>query len=595
MNAEQTTENWQIEFNGQIIESSFEDITAMIDKGDLLRMDRVRKEEDRWIEAGKVPSLLAVFNAKDGDEPPKPVITLTKLGPTSVPGSKSVVPASAAGQNVAYNSTSLPPADVPTGRDSDTPVCAMHSDVLADFVCGTCYSNFCRTCPKSYGGSVKICPYCGAMCESLAKMAAAQTHAATYSAAMVKGFGFSDFGQALAYPFKFRTSLIIGAVMYMFFSIGTGAMGFGGIFRMGAALGCYLLVNTLTFGILSHTIENFAQGKIGEDFMPSFDEFSLWDDVVHPFFLSIGAWLVSFGPLVLLMIVAFFFLTSSIKNEMNAMQSDAAQTVAPQLPYAQKAANQSIAVQELLNKTKEKQKQRIEEIEREAAAAESYESFEGGLAPQFDEDSAPRSIAPEAETFNRQNEAAKNPQNQNANTMSSEVVAANSEEEEFAKLNQLIQDTRKAQLEGVVGKAPDTKADERWQMLSTIVGYGMIFVLIGGVFLLWGLFYFPAACAVAGYTKSFAATLNPTVGLDTIRRLGVDYIKILLMALVLVIVSGVIGAFFGIIFFAFNMPGLGNIPANAFSSLFGFYLWIVFSCVLGFALFKAGDRLKLPS
>ena len=36
--------------------------------------------------------------------------------------------------------------------------------------------------------------------------------------------------------------------------------------------------------------------------------------------------------------------------------------------------------------------------------------------------------------------------------------------------------------------------------------------------LLWAFFYFPAACAVAGYTRNFGSTLNPRVGIDTIKR-----------------------------------------------------------------------------
>ena len=83
---EQQQDIWQIESGGQIYDTSFEEMTSLIDRGELLRMDRVRKGNLRWIEAGKVPSLLAVFNAKEGDQPAKPVITLTKLGPTTMPG-----------------------------------------------------------------------------------------------------------------------------------------------------------------------------------------------------------------------------------------------------------------------------------------------------------------------------------------------------------------------------------------------------------------------------------------------------------------------------------------------------------------------------
>jgi len=579
MNAEGKPEIWQIESGGQIIDANFEQITQMIDRGDLLRMDRVRKGDLRWIEAGKVPALISVFNAKDGDAPPKPVITLTKLGPTSVPGGSTSNRINAQPVVQFQGETETEPPIL-----VGVPMCSMHADVPAFYICGTCFSHFCKACPASYGGTVKICPYCGAMCEPIAKVEAAKTQTAANSAARGSGFGLGDFIEALTYPFKFKTSLILGAVMYMMFSIGTGATAFGGIFMMAAAIGCFMLANTLTFGVLSNTVENFAQGKIGDDFMPSFDEFSIWDDVVHPFFLSVGVWMVSFGPLIVLIIATFFFLAGAVNQEMNAVQSDAAQTVAPDLPYAAKAANQSQVVRDLINRTNEQQKRRIEQMERDES--ESYQP----------EPQQPASIAPEAEEYSRKSKLP--PESQNKTTQSVgnvETPAVDDSEQAVMRANEIIQQTRKAQLESALGKTPETRAKEQSELLKQILGYGAIFLLVGGLCLLWGLFYFPAACAVAGYTQSFRATLNPTVGLDTIRRLGLDYVKILLMGLAIVIMSGIVSGVFGVVFSAFDMPGVGNIPAKAFGSLFGFYFSVVFSCVLGFAMFKASDRLKLPS
>ena len=159
MNAEQSSEIWQIESAGRIIDADFEEITDMIGRGDLLRMDRVRQGEMRWIEAGKVQSLMSVFNAKDGDRPAKPVITLTKLGV------QSASPSSNANGNALLGTqfTTEPPSFI------GVPICSMHADVAAVYICGTCFSHFCKTCPATYGGPVKICPYCGAACETIAK------------------------------------------------------------------------------------------------------------------------------------------------------------------------------------------------------------------------------------------------------------------------------------------------------------------------------------------------------------------------------------------------------------------------------------------
>jgi hypothetical protein len=353
-----------------------------------------------------------------------------------------------------------------------------------------------------------------------------------------------------------------------------------------------MLANRLTFGVLSHTVENFSQGRIGGNFMPDFDDFSIWDDVVHPFFLSIGVYISSFGPLVAVCLVTFFLVMGAVKKdisadsndgttiskdagtggEMNSLQSDAVQSVDPGLPYAAKAARQSEEIKALLNKQKEAQQTRVSTIEKGLNQAE-----EGTEMPPLKTPNQPPALTGVG----------------NPNQPSAPVSLKDPEAEKFEHLNDMIQQQRKAQLESVVGKAPDTKAKEQAELLKQILGYGALFLLVAGICLLWAIFYFPAACAVAGYTGSFAATLNPTVGLDTIRRLGFDYVKILLMGLALGIMSAFIGGFIGMVLSAFDMPGVGNVPARAIGSLFTFYFSVVFSCILGFALYKGADRLKL--
>jgi hypothetical protein len=335
-----------------------------------------------------------------------------------------------------------------------------------------------------------------------------------------------------------------------------------------AALICYVLANMLTFGVLANTIENFAQGKTDANFMPSFDDFSIWDDVVHPFFLSIGVYITSFGPLLALVLVTVFFVMNAVTSEMNGMQTDAARKVNPAITLAANAAKQSEAVRELINKQNERRDQKAAELERMVAAIDSGEEVP-----------APTLLPP-----GLQSEEAANYERL-ARTQDTEAMVA--------EADKMITDYRKAQLESVVGKTPDTVAKEREALISKILGYGAMFLLLGGVFLLWGLFYFPAACAVAGYTRSFVATLNPAVGLDTIKRLGFDYVKILFMSFLIVIASGIVVGIISMALSAFDMPGVGNLPAKFIGSLFGFYFSVVFSCVLGFAIFKNAHKLDL--
>ncbi|MFN0139450.1 MAG: hypothetical protein ACKVQW_05110 [Pyrinomonadaceae bacterium] len=562
-------DTWQVDAAGKVYDTNFDEMTSWIAEGALIREDKVRKGNLRWIEAGKVPSLIKFFNAKDAGQPIIPVVTVSQPAGAQ-PESEDILDLSPA---VNVTETLQKPAreqgrytqagvsNDATNKQTITPsdVCSIHADMPAAYVCESCSNAFCKACPKSYGGSVKICPTCGALCRSIAQVEKKRAESDIRHRVSTTGFGFGDLIDSFSYPFRFTTSLVFGAVMFALFSLGQSATALGNIFLFAAALICYVLANMLTFGVLANVVENFSQGKITENFMPSFEDFSLWDDVVHPFFLSIGVYLTCFGPLFLLVIATAFFLMNSVANEMNpdlSGQTDAARVARPDVPLIANAAKQSERVREILQKDVEEQKRRVEEFESGAVPANANEIYD-------------RPAVAAADAYNQDTEAM------------------------VAEANELINQHKKAQLESVTGKTPETIAKEREAMISKVLGYGLGFLVIGGVFLLWGFFYFPAACAVAGYTRSFAATLNPLVGLDTIKRLGVDYVKILFMSLLIAIASSVVVGMISAALSAFDMPGVGNLPAIFVGSLFTFYFSVVFSCVLGFAIYKASDRLKL--
>ena len=549
------SEIWQVEFGGDIRDVSFEEMTQWIAQGSLVRIDRVKKGNLRWIEAGKVPALTEFFNAKDLSSPSEPVVTTNSgrsnvevLGPKSV-AAPPVAPIAERKSSVFPEAPFQTPAAAPPASAAD--VCAVHPDTPAAFICDTCASSFCKACPNSYGGTVKICPFCGAMCKSVAAVEKAKEEVLVQYRASTEGFGISDFFNAFAYPFKYPVSLVLGALMFAFFSVGQGAASFGGAFMLGAAIMCFMCANMLSFGVLANVVENFSQGKIGGNFMPSFDDFNLWDDVVHPFFLSIGVYISSFGPLAAVFIVSIFLLAGAIKPS--------ASSISPEVAAAPGQLQQGQSLKDLIAKQNARQQDRIK-----ALADASAEELGAASGP----DNAPL-----------------------AGT--SPARPGDEEERRFQDLNNKIADARKAQLEGAIGKTPETQAAEQKAMLTKILGYGAVFLLVAGLCLLWGLFYLPAACCVAGYTRSFAATLNPTVGLDTIKRLGGDYAKLLAMGLVILIVSGMVSFILAVAFSVFNLPGVGNLPAKFISSIFGFYLSVVFSCTLGFAIYKASDRLQL--
>jgi hypothetical protein len=315
-----------------------------------------------------------------------------------------------------------------------------------------------------------------------------------------------------------------------------------------------MLANMLTFGILSNTIENFAQGKLETNFMPDFEDFDLWDSVIHPFFLSIGAYLSAFGPFFLVLIIGFYIVVSSVSSQMDAFHQNVEKIPGTHYYDAQRTLDQSESVKSVIGNVNRAQTERLNRLN----------SLEQGL----DEEEATGEVQEDP---------------------------SRRESREQEELWAMAQKSRAQSLEGALGKSPETQAKEREAMVQQFLGLAPPLVVIGAIFFLWGLFYFPAACAVAGYTRSFTETINPLVGLDTIKRLGSTYVSILVMGLVLLIAWVVVSLVLGAILSAFDLPGFGNLPAKSLGAILSFYLWIVFSCVMGSAIYKRSDVLAIKT
>ena len=549
-------EIWNVEVNGQVYEASFAKLTDWIAEGALQPEDKVRRGNLRWIEAKKVPTLVAFFNAKTKGLPlPAIVVSTTDCCSTE---SESAISEKELGityvkNNVSsgtvsggFSSTTAP--DTTNSNDGVEGLsvnCVNHIERPAKFVCLTCCRLACRECVKAFGSSVMICSACGGMCKAKDELEAANRQLEFRQESIDQGFGFSDFGRAIAYPFRFKTSLIFGALMFMFFSLGRSASSFGGIYMVVASIFSFMLANMLAFGILSNTIDNFAHGNLTANFMPEFEDFSVWDDVIHPFFLSIGVYISAFGPFIVVFVLGAYLVMSSVSSELNSMKANLEQT--PGTPYynVRDTVDQSNDVNDVLNRTKQVNQERID----------AQEHIANGHEPAAVE---------------------QDPQN-------------------FEQINKMIAEGKRKELEAVVGKTAETRGKESAAFFNSLLKLAAPIVVIGFIALLWGLFFFPAACTVAGYTKSFVATVNPFVGLDTIKRLGFDYVKVLFMSLLMLIAFALASMLFAIVFTAFDMPGVGNVPAKAFESIIWFYLVIVFACLLGFVLFKASDRLRLQN
>src|ERR1041384_1231175 len=78
---ENVQDPWQVEANGKVFDTNLDEIKTWIEEGSVLRMDRVRKGNLRWIEAGKVPALMPFFNARERGPVSQPVVTTTDVKP----------------------------------------------------------------------------------------------------------------------------------------------------------------------------------------------------------------------------------------------------------------------------------------------------------------------------------------------------------------------------------------------------------------------------------------------------------------------------------------------------------------------------------
>lgn len=543
---------WQVEVGGQIYEAPLGELPEWIGEGSLQPDDKVRKGNLRWIEARKVPALVPFFNARDNGEPMPVIQTVTDATPIhEVVAAPQVEPSTASNSELAPAVTAIL-LSTPAAKPASLPgMCSNHPGQAAVFVCSACSGEFCKACPRSYGGSVRICPDCGSMCKSIEEFRASATRESSIAASSSEPFGFADLGRAFSHPFKFKSSFFFGGLMFMFFTLGQSAAAIGGIFLFAAAIFCAMLANMLWFGVLANTVDNFTQGRLDVDFMPSFENFSLWDDVIHPFFLSIAAYLSAFGPLLLVVVIGAYLIFSAATEQMQKFNRELSRVPGTQFYAPDRTAEQSQEVKDVLARSKQLSDRRLELQKQYTEAAESGEAPPAGFAP-----------APS--------------------------------EQELAEFEQLAEDTRRKQLESLApGGTDDAAAANYAKTLAGILRLAAPLVVIGFLALLWGLIYFPAACAVAGYSRSFIATINPLTGLDTMKRLGGSYVKLLLMGFLILMISGFITGVLEIVLSPFNLPQMGNLPAKALGSFVTFYFSIVFSCLIGYMLFKNADKLKL--
>jgi hypothetical protein len=390
------------------------------------------------------------------------------------------------------------PSDYAAGPNYYTePGCYQHPDVPPKYVCRGCHTLACRECVKMIG-SAPLCNLCGELCQAYTEVKIKARRQAEISS----GFGFSDFGTALAYPFKNAGTLFVAALFYAFALLG-GLMG-------------QIVAFGLMYGFITRVIKQVAAQGNEAGSVYNNTEFAVWDDVLAPFGRGICVIIVTYGPLLALVIM----LVMGVIGGVSMMEKQAQEAAAEQ-------AKISKSVDDLMSENSTPQQQ--EEALRRIRAAQMGQPI---------------------------------PDNNNP-------------------------------VAGAPAKTNDSKSFEALAPLLMLLS--PVFILAFLLACVWAFFYYPAAIAVAGYTESAGAVLNPLVGLDTIKRMGLDYLKAFGMYAFIAFAGGLFSVIAATILAPFDLPLVGNLPATFASGVVTFYANMAIACVLGLALYKCSGRLGLAT
>lgn len=490
-------EVWRVSTPEGVFEADLETLKQWIAEGCVLPTDKVTKGNLSWIEAGRVPKLKGAFN---GERTP---VSAPANNPPAPDSFEAFVSSSTAygnpppSQSTAETSWQEPPGvETPPKvvTQSSTGACHNHPEAAPEYVCRTCAAVFCKVCPR-FTEKVPICPLCGDLCREYRTVREKAARAELQGS----GFGVEDFVRAIRYPFNHKIALFSGALIYGFLLL-AGVRG-------------SIVAAVLMFGCISHVISQVAWGRLNRSFMPDFSAFSLWDDLVVPLFLGVGIMIVTWGPVIALVIALMFGVLSGSDVQTSPLGA--------------------------------------------GQVAESTGPTEEDLSVLMDPEGDP---------------------------------------EKQAEANKKLQQLRPGAEMAREAERSQAEANDPLGPMSDLLPYlgaGMFLGLLFLLFIGWGVFYYPMALTVAGYTQSFGSVINPLVGLDTIRRMGATYFKAFGMVVVVQVISFVAGVIIAMITSPLALPFMGNVVGNFINATFTFYFNLVVACILGLSLFKCADRLGI--
>ncbi len=339
-NIETQNEIWQVDVNGQIYEAPLGEFRNWILEGAIAPTDKVRRGNLRWLEAGKVPLLFGVFQMRSqGVQPtyvdasqPIQAVEETQVSKTlelpnlhnsadfsDLNSGTRIAKHEVVAVNIAANNAW---GQNVSGSHVKQNVCSIHNDTEPFYVCSSCSNLFCKTCPKNYS-SVRICPTCGEMCKPLMEVTQKADRQMTVSHDMQKGFGIGDLATALQYPFKRPVTLFVGGLLTSLLGIGL-YLGFVssmfGMIQTGAAaiLVCGIFYISLVYGSSFKVINLVTYGDYDDGFSLKNDDFSFFDNILHPAFLGLATFAVTWLPMLVVVIFAIWSISSSVQQPTNS-------------------------------------------------------------------------------------------------------------------------------------------------------------------------------------------------------------------------------------------------------------------------------------
>ena len=173
---ENALKNWQVQVQGQIYEAELEELKQWIVEGSVLPTDNVRRGDLRWLPAEKVPALFKFFDSENVAASVSSADNLRAqafVGDTISPAPSEAPVSSASASN--HNFTTVEAAsgafaaEAPAAPQANKEFCYWHEETPTAYACDICENFFCKDCPKSFGGSVKLCPLCGSLCRGISE------------------------------------------------------------------------------------------------------------------------------------------------------------------------------------------------------------------------------------------------------------------------------------------------------------------------------------------------------------------------------------------------------------------------------------------